>query len=80
MDSYKYLGCYLDEHLNFHKCSQILADSGGRALGGIITKFRSLKDTGYKTYTKLFDTGVVPVLNYGHKYGAMGDLKNVIIL
>ena len=75
VDSYKYLGCYLDEHLNFHKCSQILADSGGRALGGIITKFRSLKDTGYKTYTKLFDTGVVPVLNYGSEIWGYGRFE-----
>ena len=75
VDSYKYLGCYLDEHLNFHKCSQILADSGGRALGGIITKFRSLKDTGYKTYTKLFDIGVVPVLNYGSEIWCYGRFE-----
>ena len=72
VDSYKYLGCYLDEHLNFHKCSQILADSAGRALGGMITKLRSLKDTGYKTYTKLFDTGVVPVLNHGSEIWGYG--------
>ncbi len=45
--------------------AQILSESAGKALGGIITKFRSLKDYGYKTYTKLFESGVLSSLNYG---------------
>jgi len=63
--SYRYLGIYLDEHLNFDFCTQILSESAGRALGGIISKFKTLKDCGYKTYTKLFVSGVIPILNYG---------------
>lgn len=46
VDSYKYLGVYLDEHLNFYKCTDILTESAGRALGGVIAKFKSLKDCG----------------------------------
>ena len=36
VDSYKHLGMYMDEHMTFDKCSRILADSAGRALGGVI--------------------------------------------
>ena len=63
--SYKYLGIYLDEHLNFTKCTELLSESASRALGSIISKFKSMKDTGYVTYTKLFDAGVLSILNYG---------------
>ena len=64
IDSYKYLGVYLDEHLDYNKCVSGLADSAGRALSGILSKITALRDCGYKTYTKLFDSGVVPILNY----------------
>ena len=72
VDKYKYLGIYLDEHVEYNECSRVLAESAGRALGGIISKFRSLKDCGYKTYTKLFDTGVIPILNYGSEIWGFG--------
>ena len=43
-DEYKYLGVYLDEHLNFNSCINILADSGSRALGIDISKLKTLKN------------------------------------
>ena len=54
VSSHKYLGIYLDEHLDFSNCSEILAESASRALGGIISKFNMLKDCGYKTHTNFF--------------------------
>ncbi len=35
-DSYKHLGVFFDEDMNFNKATDILADSAGRALGSII--------------------------------------------
>ena len=67
--SYKYLGIYLD----YIKCSHILAESAGRALGGIITTFTSLRDCGYRTYTKLFETGVLSILTYGAEIWGYGE-------
>ena len=81
VSSYKYLGIFLDEHLDFSKCSEILAESASRALGGIISKFNMLKDCGYKTYTKLFDSGVLPILNYGAEiwgYGKHPKCDNIL--
>ncbi len=40
VNEYKYLGVTLDEHMKFSQCSKLLADSGGRALSAIISKFK----------------------------------------
>ena len=65
VDSYKYLGVYLDEFLTFSHTTEILATAGGRALGSMINKFRSLSDMGHSTYSKLYDSLVAPVTDYG---------------
>ena len=63
---YKYLGIILDEHLKFDSCISALASAAGRALGAIISKFKELKNVGYHTctYTKLYNSGVTPILEY----------------
>ncbi len=66
-DSYKYLGVFFDEHMNFNKATDILADSAGRALGSIISKYKWLQDMGYTTYTKLFESSVKPILCYCYR-------------
>ena len=52
----KYLGFYFDEFMNLNKCINILSDAAGRSLGAVIEKFISLRDAGFYTYTKLFDS------------------------
>ena len=67
--------------MTFDKCSRILSDSAGRALGRVITKCKTLRDCGYKTFTKLFDAGVLSILNYGAEiwgYGNFSKCDNVI--
>ena len=63
--SYKYLGTYLDEHLKFTQCISTLSDSGSRSLGSICSKLKYLKDVRFKTYTKLYNAHVCPILDYG---------------
>jgi len=65
VDAYKYLGILLDAHLKFDMCINALADSAGRALGATISKFKAMKNVGYGTYTKLFNCGVKPIMEYG---------------
>ena len=65
VNEYKYLGITLDYCLSLDKCFKCLADSGVRALGAIINKFKFLKNVGFKTFTTLFNTGVKTVLQYG---------------
>lgn len=63
-NSYKYLGVIFDEHLTFENASSVFADSAGRALGSISSKVKSMKNVGYGTFTKLYNSGVKPILNY----------------
>ena len=44
-----------------------LAESGGRALGEIWSKFKLMKDVDFKTYSKVYETGVIPVQDYGSR-------------
>ena len=64
VSTYKYLGIILDEFLNYNACIKTLSISGGRALGGVISKFKSFRNVGYNTFTKLYYAGVTPVLDY----------------
>ncbi len=64
VDRYKYLGIVFDEHLDYNVTAAVLADSAGRALGAIYNKFKLNKGFGYSTYTKLYESGVTPILDY----------------
>ena len=64
-NKYKYLGVVFNEFLDYNMTDLAFAQAGGRALGSIINKFKALKDMGYKTYSKLWDTCVTSVLDYG---------------
>ena len=61
---YKYLGIIVDEHLKFDSCISALASDASRTLAAIISKFKELKNVGYHTYTKLYNSGVTPILEY----------------
>ena len=63
-ENYKYLGVFLNEHLDYKVMANNLADAGGRALGAIINKYLCIKGLGYYTFTKLYTTCVCPVLDY----------------
>ena len=64
VDKYKYLGIVMDEFLDFSTTASILAESGGRALGAIYSKFKYNKGLGFKTYSKMYDVGISPILDY----------------
>lgn len=64
IDKYRYLGIFLDEHLDFNATATVLASSGTRALGAIFNKFHKVKGFGFSTYTTLYQSGIVPILDY----------------
>ena len=64
VEKYKYLGIWLDSSLSFSDNIYALAISGGRALGKLIGKFKSHSDVGYKSFTKVYESFVDPVLSY----------------
>lgn len=61
---YKYLGIIVSEHLDYDVTANVLAKAGGRALSALYSKFQKLKGLNLKTYSKLYNTGVTPVLDY----------------
>ncbi len=75
VDSYKYLGIVLEEHLDFSKTAELLACAAGRALGTIINKVKSIKDVGYNTFSTMVESCVVPILTYGSGSWALKSHK-----
>ncbi len=47
--------------------AQFLADAANKALGSVINKYKSINGLGYYTYTRLFQSGVCPHLDYCSK-------------
>ena len=64
VNDYKYLRFYFDEFMYLNKGISILSDAAGRSPGAVISKFKSLRDAGVYTYTKLFDSCVVSISDY----------------
>ncbi len=73
VDGYKYLGVYLDKHLNFNVHCENIYKSAGRALGKILSKFSYFKNVGYKTFNKIFESNIESILSYS--VSALADKK-----
>ena len=64
VEHYKYLGVLFHEKGDFLTNCNALAKGAGRALGSIINKIHNLKDLGFRSYEKMFDACVVPIMEY----------------
>ncbi len=80
VNKYKYLGVFLDEFLNFDSVASMLAESSGSALGGMISKFKNLKNTSFKTYNTLYRSGVEPIMDYGAGVWGFNDFMSTEIV
>ena len=76
MSDYKYLGFYLDEFLQYKVGINNLVESASRATGAIIAKFKDLQNVHFTIFSKLYETGVIPILEYASEFGV---LLNIII-
>ena len=65
VDQYKYLGVIFHEKNNFSINCETLSKAAGRALGGIINKIHSFKTFSFGAFEKLYNSCVVPILDYG---------------
>ena len=65
MDRYTYLGILLQDHLDFNITANVVAQSASRALGLLIAKCKTAGGFTYDVYTKLYDSLVWPVIEYG---------------
>ena len=62
---YKYLGCNINEHLDYSFTSEIQADSAGNALSSIITKMIKNKGFPFSVYSILYEACVCSISQYG---------------
>ena len=76
VDKYKYLGTTIGCFPNDGVITEELSKSGSRALRQIISKTKSNLDVGYKTFTRLFHSGVAPILDYGSGVWCIGNSVN----
>ena len=65
VDHYTYLGLLLTEFLDYDMMAKTVAKSAHRALGLLIAKSKKFGGFKYDTFTKLYDTLVGSVINYG---------------
>ena len=65
VEQYKYLGIVVDSLLKFNEAMDILRKSAGQGLGVLINKIYHLKTLHYGSYTKLYNSCVTPVMDYG---------------
>ena len=61
-ENYRYLGCTINEYLD----NKVTGNEEGasRALGKLLSKFYSNKGLGFNTYKKLYDSCIVPIMDY----------------
>ena len=69
---YKYLGVLFDQYLTMTAAVNQLSKAGSHALGQILGKTKCNYDLGYVSYSKLFHSCVVPVLDYGSGVWSQG--------
>ena len=63
-DKYKYLGLWLQEHLDMKYATSELAKSASRALSTLYAKFKNSGGIAYDVYYKLYTSLVQPILSY----------------
>ena len=61
---YKYLGFIFNENMDFEISINYLSSREGRSLVSCIFRFQSMKNVGYRTYTQLYNSMVVPMSDY----------------
>lgn len=65
VSKYMYLGLLLNEFLDYNEIAKIEAKSASKSLGLLIAKCKANGGFEYSTFTKLFDTVVMSVSEYG---------------
>ena len=64
VSNYKYLVFLFNEYMDMRDGIRLLSEAAGRSLSGIIAKFTVFRDAGFQTFTKLYNSCVVPISDY----------------
>ena len=63
-DSYRYLGLDINEFVNFSNRASVFHDAGSRAVDALVLKHYTSKELDYKVFEKIYNSTVVPVMDY----------------
>ena len=75
---YKYLGCTINEYLDFTFSAQVQADSAGNALSKIITKMIKNQGFPFNVYSILYNACVCCISGYGSEvFGLMNLIHQI---
>ena len=77
VSSYKYLGLWLNEHLNMNKTVKELAKSASRALSALYTKSLRAGGMTLNVFEKLYESLVEPVLFYASGIWGISDFTEI---
>ena len=68
--AYKYLGCFINEYLDYNYTAEVQSDSAGRALSSLITKMIKNNGFPYSVYDILYHSCICSISQYGSEvYG-----------
>ena len=76
-DKYRYLGCTLNEYLDFRVTARTQAEGSSRSLGKLLSKFYLNKGLGYETYKKLYNSCIVPIMDYSSAIWGYNDNDDI---
>ena len=80
ISQYKYLGIIFQEFMNYDIGAKVLADSASRAFGYIISKFKSFKTIDYYIFTKLFESCLIPIMDYASGVWGFKDFNSLTVI
>ena len=63
-ENYKYLGVILNEFLDFVETANILSEAAGRPFLSLVTNLYNKTDLMYSSYTKIYESKIVPIMDY----------------
>ena len=64
-NEYKYLGIWFNEHLDNSQTIEHIGRSARKALAEMCARYRQFGGFHYKSFTLLYNSLVVPILDYG---------------
>jgi hypothetical protein len=74
-----YLGLLLTEFLKYNDIAKAIAKSASRSLGLLIAKCKANGGFEFSTFSKLFETLVMSVIEYGALYGDMDWMPCIVL-
>ncbi len=80
MDTYKYLGYHINEHLSHSNTVQILTKSAKRAFGKVVNCFKKLGNMGRRTFDTLYNSNILPIANYASGVWGFKEFRETKVL